>query len=429
MSARRRDLPTAALHAAVTANALHPVSRRHPPAALAFVAGWHVSELPVLALGGVALGAADLLRRQAWRHPAGRAALLLEAASAAGLTVLARQAGAASGVLEAALIEGLGPDYGEAVAATGLEVPAPLSWYAGAVPAWLSGRTHLHTADISYGPYGRRNLLDVWRRPDLPSDRPAPVIVQVPGGGWTIGDKRHQAYPLLTRLVAAGWVAVPINYRLSPRATWPDHIVDVKRALVWVKDHIAEYGGDPDFVAITGGSAGGHLSSLAALSANVAMFQPGFEDADTSVAAAVPFYGVYDLADWDDHGGQAMCVRHLESMVLKTSLAEGAELWRAASPLSWVDHDPPPIMVLHGTNDSLVPVESARRFVGALRTASSQPVVYGELPGAQHAFDIYGSSRTLATVSAVERFLAFVRSGREAAASTSSSSAAPRQLA
>ncbi|MBL7660064.1 alpha/beta hydrolase, partial [Escherichia coli] len=92
-----------------------------------------------------------------------------------------------------------------------------------------------------------------------------------------------------------GWICVAINYRHSPRNTWPDHILDVKRALAWVKAHISEYGGDPDFIAITGGSAGGHLSSLAALTPNDPRFQPGFEEADTRVQAAVPFYGVYDF--------------------------------------------------------------------------------------------------------------------------------------
>jgi len=88
----------------------------------------------------------------------------------------------------------------------------------------------------------------------------------------------------MSHLAELGWVCVAINYRLSPRSTWPDQIVDVKRALAWTKEHIAEYGGDPDWVAITGGSAGGHLSSLAALTPNDPQFQPGFEDADTSVA-------------------------------------------------------------------------------------------------------------------------------------------------
>ena len=92
----------------------------------------------------------------------------------------------------------------------------------------------------------------------------APVLLQVPGGAWVIGMRRPQAYPLMSHLAERGWICVSIDYRVSPRHTWPDHIVDVKRALAWVKEHIAEYGGDPDFVAITGGSAGGHLCGAGA---------------------------------------------------------------------------------------------------------------------------------------------------------------------
>ena len=95
----------------------------------------------------------------------------------------------------------------------------------------------------------------------------------------------------MNQMAAKGWVCVAINYRLAPRDPWPAHIVDVKRAIAWVKDNIADYGGDPDYLAITGGSAGGHLAALAALTPGDPAFQPGFEDADTSVRAAVPFYG------------------------------------------------------------------------------------------------------------------------------------------
>ena len=89
------------------------------------------------------------------------------------------------------------------------------------------------------------------------------------------------------------------NYALSPKATFPDHLIDVKRALAWVKEHIAEYGGDPGYVVISGGSAGGHLSSLAALTPNRPEYQPGFEAVDTTVQACVPFYGVYDFTNRD----------------------------------------------------------------------------------------------------------------------------------
>jgi acetyl esterase/lipase len=226
-----------------------------------------------------------------------------------------------------------------------------------------------------------------------------------------MGDTKNQAYPLMDRLRYAGWVCVPINYRLSPRATWPDHIVDVKRAIVWVKEHIAEYGGDPGFVVITGGSAGGHLAALAAVSPNSAEFQPGFEDEDTSVAAAVPFYGVYDFLDWNGRGGPKGNIRFLQRMVMKSAPESDADNWRRASPIYRAGPDAPPMMLLHGANDSLVPVSGARRFAARLREVSHRPVVYAELPRAQHAFDLYSSLRTLHTVRAVEEFLAYVRAG------------------
>src|SRR4029079_17606511 len=99
-----------------------------------------------------------------------------------------------------------------------------------------------------------------------------------------VGTRRNKGTPLLTHLAANGWVGFNVNYRLSPLATWPDHAVDVKEAIAWVREHAAEYGVDPSFVAITGGSAGGHISAFVALTADDRSLQPGFEDADVSVA-------------------------------------------------------------------------------------------------------------------------------------------------
>ena len=216
-------------------------------------------------------------------------------------------------------------------------------------------------------------------------------------------------------LAERGWVSVAVNYRLAPRSTWPDQIVDVKRAISWVKEHIAEYGGDPDFVVITGGSAGGHLSALAALTAGERAFQPGFEDADTSVQAAIPMYGVYDFTN-RDRTGRADMEDMLSRLVLKSRLADARETWEQASPMTWVGPGAPPFFIAHGANDSLVPVEQARSFASMLREASDQPVVYAELPRAQHAFDIFSSVRTLHTLRAVDRFLAVVRTAHGARA-------------
>ena len=220
-------------------------------------------------------------------------------------------------------------------------------------------RDYAHDSNISYGEYGSANYLDIWRRPDLDLAGKAPVLFQIPGGAWTTGNKRGQAHPLMSHLAELGWICVAINYRHSPRNTWPDHIIDVKRALAWVKAHIAEYGGDPDFIAITGGSAGGHLSALAAVTPNDPQFQPGFENADTRVQAAVPFYGVYDFTRFDD-AMHPMMPGLLAKAVVKQRPSKNLQPYITASPVNHVSADAPPFFVLHGRNDSLVPVEQAR---------------------------------------------------------------------
>jgi acetyl esterase/lipase len=215
-------------------------------------------------------------------------------------------------------------------------------------------------------------------------------------------------------LVARGWVCVAINYRLSPKATWPEHIVDCKRAVAWVKEHIAEYGGDPSFVAVSGGSAGGHLCALLALTDGDASFQPGFEEADASVDACVPFYGVMDMTVSPEGAGRYGngLLELLEKRVMKTTQAEHPEVFRNASPTLRVRVDAPPFFVLQGQNDTLVPVDVARTFVAALRATSSAPVAYAELPLAQHAFDVLASLRCQATTGGVAAFLDAARAAK-----------------
>ncbi len=396
--------------AATTQNAIRPVSLTGRASMPAFAFGLTPSELP-LQTGAVQLATAALLARsgglRGWRGALGAAAF---AGSVAGLAALHRDALGAGQVLEEALVDELGSDYRQRIREPFTpRDEVPLTRQQLLRPDMRTRRRYRAARDISYGDAGMRNQLDVWKRADLPNDAAAPVLFQVHGGAWMMGQKEGQAEPLMAHLAERGWVCVTANYRLSPSATWPDHIVDVKRALAWTKATIAEHGGDPDFVVITGGSAGGHLCSLAALTPHVTDFQPGFEEADTSVAGAVPFYGVYDFVN--RHGtGRADIEGFLAKRVFKSSLADDRARWEQASPISHVGSHAPPFFVLHGTNDSLVPVGQARTFVDELRKASTHPVVYAELPGAQHAFEMFPSVRTHATVHAVERFLAVVRS-------------------
>jgi acetyl esterase/lipase len=220
-----------------------------------------------------------------------------------------------------------------------------------------------------------------------------------------IGSKEQQGLPLMYQLSQHGWVCVAINYRLSPRATWPDHLVDCKRALAWVKQHIAEYGGDPDRVVVTGGSAGGHLCAMVGLTANDERFQPGFEAVDTSVRAFVPLYAIYDFIDRAGIRGRRDPLRRaLERHIVKRVRDENLATFDLASPMSHVREGVPPCLVVHGALDELAPVEEARHFVGLLRAVSTEPVAYAELPGAHHAFDVFASIRSLLAVDRIERF-------------------------
>jgi acetyl esterase/lipase len=399
-------LAVAAVTAASTLNAYRPLARSGYPSLFSWMFGLVVTELPLQTLasqlGGLALTAHRLTR------PVRTIAWLVAGVSALGLLNFSRAGHQANVPLAAALDSGLG---------TSRRTDSAGLWRRPAEPATAKApgplrmlriyRDYAHDSNISYGEYGSANHLDIWRRPDLDPTGQAPVLFQIPGGAWVTGNKRGQAHPLMSHLAELGWICVAINYRHSPRNTWPDHIVDVKRALAWVKAHITQYGGDPDFIAITGGSAGGHLASLAALTPNDPQFQPGFEDVDTRVQAAVPFYGVYDFTRFEDAMHPTMPAL-LVRAVVKQRPSTNLRPYITASPVNHVSADAPPFFVLHGRNDALVPVEQARAFVARLRQVSKQPVVYAELPFTQHGFDIFGSARAVHTAIAVEQFLAEV---------------------
>jgi acetyl esterase/lipase len=396
-------LAASVLGAANTFNAYHP-TRLGRRSILSFPAGQLTSELPLHAIAWQGVATARFIRRGSLRTKAGRAGALVTLGSWMALAKLFADANRTKQIAERALVEGLGPDYRQRMLDPEAARPGRLNHLGLVVPRRGVRRRYVANKDVVYGEFGRHNHLDIWRHPDLPDDADAPVLVQVHGGAWTTGSKRGQARPLLTYLTERGWVCVAINYRLGPRNPWPDQIVDVLQAIAWVRASIMMYGGAPNFLAITGGSAGGHLAALAGLAAGDADFQPGFEEADTSIQAVVSFYGMYDFTN-TVRSGRRDTEDFLTRVLFETRLRDDWERWERASPTHRVRVDSPPFFVVHGTNDSVVPVEQGRRFVRRLQATSANPVVYVELPGAQHAFDTYGSLRTRDTVRAIERFL------------------------
>jgi acetyl esterase/lipase len=388
------------------ANGVRPLGREGYITLPVFAFGWPTTEMSPLYLTGSVLDAVRRGLRGDFRGPRGRIALVITAIAWALLWLIQRRNVASKPHFEEPLREALGDDY-ENVAAQ--SQPARRRRMIGVWPNDLVRRRYVEKASIvQYGPHPRVNFADIWRRADLPREGKAPVLLQVPGGAWAIGMRRPQSYPLLSHMAERGWVCVSIDYRVSPRHTWPDHIVDVKRALAWIKENIAEYGGDPDFVAITGGSAGGHLSSLAALTPNEPQWQPGFEDADTSVVAAVPIYGRYDWVSALGSGRKEF-IAFLQKFVVKKPFAENKQVYEDASSIKRIRPNAPPFFILHGQDDSIIPVQEGREFAEALREVSTSTVAYAEIPHAQHAFDFYYAR-------AVEEFLSWVHATRQTTA-------------
>jgi acetyl esterase/lipase len=290
-----------------------------------------------------------------------------------------------------------------------------VEWARVLLPFRMSRRGVRRTKNLQYvDDDSRRHRLDVYRRDDVTSG--APVLLQIHGGAWMISNKDQQGAPLMYHLADRGWVCVAINYGLSPRATWPDHLVDCKRALAWIREHIAEYGGDPDYVVVTGGSAGGHLTAMMGLTANDPAFQPGFETVDTTVQAMVPFYGVYDWTGGSRSRRDDGLRDVLERYIVKATFEDARDVFEAASPIARVHADAPPALIVHGSKDTLAPVAEGRAFAAKLASTSRHPVVYVELKGAHHAFEVFNSIRTMHAIAGVDRFLAgLVSSGRPTA--------------
>jgi acetyl esterase/lipase len=221
-------------------------------------------------------------------------------------------------------------------------------------PIPLGGRTVERIRDVAYGPHGRRNRLDVYRRRDRPTG--GPVLLHLHGGGFHSGDKAREAGPLTRHLAASGWVCVSSNYRLRPRATAADQAADTASAIAWVRAHATEYGGDPARLFLAGSSAGAYLSAQAVF------------DGVSGVRGVICRYGYYG------------------------SLEPAGDI--------------PPFLVIHGENDIPVPATDVRAFADRVRAVSKNPVVYAELPGGHHDFDLFPSIRSAAVIDAVVAFAA-----------------------
>jgi acetyl esterase/lipase len=389
-------------------NAYRPIYRPALLATFSFFAGWLTAELAVHHIVWQLAATLAFAWAGALLDWPGRIGFAITVVSWAALYRCQARAREAEEVMEDALSEALGADYRRDVPADlqGRLVTA-LDWRSLALPFRIRRPDVTRVRNVEYAQAGKtRLLLDVYHHRDRPER--CPVLLQIHGGAWIVGSKDEQGQPLMQHLASRGWVCVSINYRLSPRATFPDPLIDVKRAIRWIREHGAAYGADPCFLVVTGGSAGGHLCALTALTANDPEYQPGFEQVDTSVDGCVAFYGVYDFTDRHGQYRNRGLTRLLERQVMKVPLATAPDAYEKASPMSRVSEEAPPFLVVHGDQDTLVPVDEARHFVATLRARTKALVAYAEIPGAQHAFEIFPSLRAALVVHGVERFVTYL---------------------
>jgi len=236
-------------------------------------------------------------------------------------------------------------------------------------------------------PADRAEKADLYRPAKRAAHVRLPAVVVIHGGGWTSGDKAEERETNIgVNLARAGFVAMSINYVLCIRGnvTWLQNLYDCKTAVRWLRKNADRLQIDAQHIGVIGGSAGGHLAALVAVTSAADGLEPtgSYSQFSCRVQCAVDLYGPIELLSYRDL-----------PMFGKTR-KEAPELYRAASPTTYASKNIPPILILHGTADKSVDPEQSRRFAAALRKAgASCELVLVE--GAPHTFHLQPKERDL----------------------------------
>ena len=367
-----------------TALSLWPRPTRGPRASPLFILESVANELPFIVVYWLVADTALAAAQGDIDSPLGWLALAIAVCTLVGSSVVIGQAAQAGAALDEALTIGLGDNWRAVVQASGTRRQGTLHgvWRTLIAPVRIPARGVRRERNVTYGPAGRANRLDVYRHRSRPVG--CPVLIYFHPGGFLIGNKSREARDLFNRLASHGWLCISANYRLRQEGAFPHNVIDAKRVIAWLRAHAEDYGADPSTIVMCGGSAGAYLAAMCALTADDPTLQPGFEQADTSVSAAVGLYGFYGSA--------------------------GSSERRRSDPGAYARADAPPFFIIPGANDPMVAAGHANEFAQKLRVTSTSPVLYAELPGGQHNFDRFPSIRFFAVVDAVEAFATWIRS-------------------
>lgn len=245
--------------------------------------------------------------------------------------------------------------------------------------------------DLDYLPEGRSEQADLYLPAKRGKDVRSPAVLIIHGGGWTGGTKNaEREFNIGTTLALNGYVGLSIDYVLATKEkpTWPQNLCDCKTAVRWLRKNAERLQIDPENIGVIGGSAGGHLAAMVALTGPDDKLDPAEPDGKISckVKCAVDLYGPGDLTYL---GGE---LKNLE--MIGKPLAEAPELYKAASPITYADKNDPPILLIHGTADKIVDVKQSEHFAAVLKKAGTkhQLVI---VEGAPHTFHLQPKQRDL----------------------------------
>lgn len=230
--------------------------------------------------------------------------------------------------------------------------------------------------DIAYVPDGHeRQNLDLY----LPkSEKPLPLVVWIHGGGWKAGNK---ANPPLVYLTNKGFALASINYRLSQHAVYPAQIHDCKAAVRFLRAHAKEFNIDPKCIGVAGASAGGHLAALMGTTGDVKDVEGALgkhTGVSSRVQAVFDLFGPTDMSLFGDLAADSM-----PGLLFGGRLKDKSDLVKLANPIAFVTKDDPPVLIIHGDKDTLVPISQSEVFETSLKKADV-PVTLVRIAGAGH---------------------------------------------
>jgi acetyl esterase/lipase len=271
------------------------------------------------------------------------------------------------------------------------EKPVPGDNYPARITGFPGGVTGF--ADVVYSsvPGYRPMVVDLYLPPKGKVAKAKPLVMYIHGGGWVGGHTRQAAafadFPgVLAQLAREGFVVASLEYRLAKEATFPAQLQDVRAAIRFLKDNAARYGIDKSRVALWGGSAGGHLAALGALSCGATGIDEKPQPAGSEcVQGAVIWYGVFDFTSLVG----PMIARGESGPVgllgCTTAATCPADKLAAVSPLTYLDTKDPPFLLIHGEADKTVPVAQSLEAYDRMK-AVGVPVEKIVFPGIDHSF-------------------------------------------